>query len=389
MSYTVEIVRDPISEIVTKLPELASVEAVHAEAERRFTEGDTAFVADLGIAIAMTYGHGADRVWQYESVFNGLLRLLATTAGAENAARALQLIFAAGTYCPKLDRYPRLDRGSASLLAAFQTADDLAVAFTDGGVSQELRACLVQEMVLKGVPVTEVPAIAEWTDSPSWHGHPLSWLPLTLSPVEQRPAVPSPEARDRGHTTPFATADMSDAATPHDSPVPSALNITTTARSAAMSFAVTQWAEASNGRVEAEVFELAQPLRPHAVASLLMTLGLECLDGLEQENSFSVSACSAGRAWRILFAAASDGGAYGSGSYGAHGRLAAWRSLAGLSGLATDCSYADVEQRVRDCAWYIFEADTTWYEQVAWDIGLAAAAPDRRQLAVLAATDTD
>lgn len=42
-----------------------------------------------------------------------------------------------------------------------------------------------------------------------------------------------------------------------------------------------------------------------------------------------------------------------------------------------------------DCVWYGFGADTKWFEQVAWDIGLAALSPGRQRLAVLAATDTD
>jgi Family of unknown function (DUF6183) len=35
------------------------------------------------------------------------------------------------------------------------------------------------------------------------------------------------------------------------------------------------------------------------------------------------------------------------------------------------------------------DADTDWFEQVAWDLGLAAVRPGRQRLAVLAATDTD
>lgn len=41
---------------------------------------------------------------------------------------------------------------------------------------------------------------------------------------------------------------------------------------------------------------------------------------------------------------------------------------------------------VLDCVWHGFGADTKWFEQVAWEIGLAALP---RRLAVLAATDID
>ncbi|WP_282792593.1 DUF6183 family protein [Streptomyces sp. CC224B] len=49
----------------------------------------------------------------------------------------------------------------------------------------------------------------------------------------------------------------------------------------------------------------------------------------------------------------------------------------------------EVEARVRECAWYDFEAGTPWFERVAWDIGLVAVCSEGRRLAVLAATDTD
>jgi hypothetical protein len=48
-----------------------------------------------------------------------------------------------------------------------------------------------------------------------------------------------------------------------------------------------------------------------------------------------------------------------------------------------------VEHQVQECDWFSFDADTNWFYQVAWDIGLAAVRPGRQHLAVLAATDTD
>lgn len=101
-----------------------------------------------------------------------------------------------------------------------------------------------------------------------------------------------------------------------------------------------------------------------------------------------MSLCPPDRAWRVLFAAASTGGAYNSGLYGAHGRPAAWRSLAGLAGAAEYGTVEETAARARESTWYGVDAATAWFAHVAWDIGLAALSPDRR-LAVLAATDTD
>ncbi|MEU6055809.1 DUF6183 family protein [Streptomyces xanthochromogenes] len=79
----------------------------------------------------------------------------------------------------------------------------------------------------------------------------------------------------------------------------------------------------------------------------------------------------------MLFAAASTGGAYNSGSRGAYGRLAAWQSFGALAGCPEGAPFAEVEARAADCTWYEFEADTKWFEQAAWDVGLAALTPDR------------
>ena len=157
----------------------------------------------------------------------------------------------------------------------------------------------------------------------------------------------------------------------------------------AMAVAVANWADESNGRIEARVFDLAEPVDAKVVPDTLAAVGLECLSGLSGRSRFSISACPPAQAWRVLFAAASAGGAYNPGCFGAYGRLAAWRSLAGISGAAEGASAAEVERQVRECDWFSFDADTNWYDQVAWDIGLAAVRPGRQRLAVLAATDTD
>lgn len=83
------------------------------------------------------------------------------------------------------------------------------------------------------------------------------------------------------------------------------------------------------------------------------------------------------------------GRAYNHGLYGAYGRLGAWQSMAGLSGSSTGAPAAEVERRAQACDWLSFNANTNWFDQVAWDFGLAAIWPGRRSLAVLAATDTD
>ena len=101
-----------------------------------------------------------------------------------------------------------------------------------------------------------------------------------------------------------------------------------------MAVAVAGWAEESDGRIEARVFDLAEPVDAQVVPDTLAAVGLECLSGLTERSRFSISSCPPAQPWRILFFAASVGGAYNKQLFGAYGRLAAWRSLAGISGAA-------------------------------------------------------
>ncbi|MBV2355390.1 hypothetical protein KUM39_13580 [Streptomyces sp. J2-1] len=372
---------DQIQKIVRGLPELADVTSVWAVADGRVAQGDAAFAADLGIALARTYGTGG-QMRQYRSVFDHLLRLLATTAGPDNVTQALRLVSSAEVTGRKLDRY------TASLLASSHEAADLAAAFT-GRASEELRACLVHELVLRGVVVGEVPGIAGWATSPHWSHHPLGWLPLMRSGLEEGADLPSYSVRGSSHAMPYGPLESRELVVDTDARVPATEETTTPATATAMGTAVANWAKESNGRIEARAFDLAEPLDVESVPAVLLALGLECLHGAGKKTPLSVAVRPPAQAWRVLFAAASTGGAYNSGSYGAYGRLAAWQSLAALAGSPEGTSAAEVEAHVLDCVWHGFGADTKWFEQVAWDIGLAALSPGRRRLAVLAATDTD
>ena len=370
-----------MQKIVTGLPKLKNVTGVWEAAESRFAQGDAAFCADLGIALAKEYGRGGEQMWQYRSVFDHLLRLLATTAGPENVAQTLRLVTSPEISSRKLDRY------TASLLASSNEPKDLASAFTRGA-SEELRACLVHELVLRGVTVAEIPGISRWVTSPHWSHHPLGRLPVTLSDVEGRPDLPSYSTRGSSHSMPYGPSNSREMAVVSGARVPSAVEGTTEAEATAMAKAVANWAEESNGRIEARAFDLADPLDDALVPNVLLALRLESLNGVSKRSSFSVAVCPPAQAWQVLFAAASTGGAYNSGAYGAYGRLAAWQSLAGLSGVNEGAPVSEVEARVRECTWHGFEADTKWFERVAWDIGVVGLAPDRRRVAMLAATDT-
>ncbi|MFI2242307.1 DUF6183 family protein [Streptomyces chrestomyceticus] len=393
--------KSDIGEIVAKLPGMKDVGETVKLAERRLEAGDAAFVADLGIALSKRYGGQGGRMWQYRSLFDGILRLLTLTPGRENIEQGLRLVAAMVPAARDHSRY------AASLLASSHPPQDLEVAFTGGlshaRASEELRACLVHELVLRGVNVTGMPGLARWAASPHWSHHPLRRLPLSLSAIEEAPALPNYHFRggswvlpgapsggaqtdpDGTQTEPDGTQTAPDGA----ARIPMVRETTTDAAAAALAGAVANWVEESNGTVEAKTFDLDGPVALEAVPRTLACLGLKSLHGLESANRPVISRCSPEYAWRLLFSAASTGGAYNHGLCGAYGRLAAWQSLGELSGAPAWASVAEVEQRVRACHWFSFGGATAWFQQVAWDIGLAAVGSERRRLAVLAATDTD
>jgi len=90
-----------------------------------------------------------------------------------------------------------------------------------------------------------------------------------------------------------------------------------------------------------------------------------------------------------LFATAAVGGAYNVGEQGAYGRLAAWRSLAGLVGCAVDVGIDEIARQATTCLWTEFLSTNQWFYAVAWEIGVVCVNPNRHTIAVLAATDSD
>ncbi|WP_244215425.1 DUF6183 family protein [Kitasatospora purpeofusca] len=364
-------------------------------ARRRLKRDGAAFVADLGIGLAPRHRSmpaGSDASAAFDELFDHLVRLLAVTRGPGHVGELLRLLAAGRPDDPEHDRYV------ASLLASCQRPADLAPVYEEGGAaSEELRACLLHELVLRGVPVAETPGIASWATSPHWRDHPLAALPLVPAEPERDPDLPAYSVD--GSSCGFPYPDPEDRyPAPRLDAAPAAVETTTAATVRAVAAAVANWAEhpeEPEGRVEARTFAYPEPLEPGALPGALVALGLDCLTDLGElpepgrKTAFGVVPVEAAEVWRFLFAASSTGGAYDSACYGAYGRLHAWRSLAALAGAPPDAPASEVEANVRACAWYRFSADTPWFHRVVWDLGVLAVSPDGRRLAVLAATTTD
>ncbi|MEV8390829.1 MULTISPECIES: DUF6183 family protein [unclassified Streptomyces] len=69
--------------------------------------------------------------------------------------------------------------------------------------------------------------------------------------------------------------------------------------------------------------------------------------------------------------------------------LAAWRSLAGLTGVPADTPPAETAELVARTHWFRLAPVSDWFHGVAWDLAVAALRPGGQEIAVLTATDTD
>ena len=259
-----------------------------------------------------------------------------------------------------------------------------------GGEAQhlELLACLVQEMVLRGRSVAG-PAAEFWKRLAGSHllgGLPLTLLPLEAAFVQFLPRNGPQEDAGLRRLPPRRGPPPAD---PIEMQIQWAETALSAEEKAALGAATANWEAESNGMTEARLFRADVPVPPPAVTSTqALSLPLESLAGTAAHDLRLVP-YSAASAAAALFSAACTGGAYNQGLGGAYGRRAAWQAAAALAGADPAASLEDAAASVSACAWWFFTAKSAWFYDVAWDIGLLALRPDKRTLAVLAATDTD
>ncbi|MFI6848176.1 DUF6183 family protein [Kitasatospora sp. NBC_00085] len=351
--------------------------------DQHLERGDTAYLAAFGAALHARYGSGTAGA-EHRYLFDRILWDVTTTPGRENVGHAMRLGLATRT------RTGRPVRRAAAVLAAHQSVADLAALFTPGrpydDTPDELRACLIHELVLRDAPVAQSPEAVRWAaNSPFWNDHPLAWLPWSLSPVERRPALPR---YSRGGVAYGSGYGLPQGARPPGGDPGGVPSVRRIAEEHTITAAVEPWARRHNGRVESGIYVADAPVGPGAVHAVLASLPMACLAELADPGHLRVRTGSPAEAWRLLFAAASTGaGPESDWCYGAYGRLAAWQSLAALSDAAHGASPAEVEQRAQECAWYGFQASTHWFNQDSKDFALLTLSPGGHRLAVLAATD--
>lgn len=217
--------------------------------------------------------------------------------------------------------------------------------------------------------------------------NPLAWLPLHRTDIEQSVSFPSDSAG--GSVSNLPSTSIQGKLEKQPSRTTPKRNFTAVLQlfnESAAARCVRSWTEHSNGKVEAKLFESSSIVSAADISTKqLLKLQLECLAGASP-GEVRVEAVSCSRIFEILFGVASNGGAY---SQGAYGRLAAWQSLAAVDGAGPNASFDEVYKTAKESNWYSITSKAKWFNNIAWDFVIVCLRPDKRHIAVLAATDED
>ena len=154
-----------------------------------------------------------------------------------------------------------------------------------------------------------------------------------------------------------------------------------------MGAAVKHWCTQSNGKIAAQEFWSPDSVTEEDFPAAFKLLSL--IPWPADQAPARLYPSTPDSVLRVLLTAAVRGPAYGSGLYGAYGRLAAWRSLGGLTGAPADTPIAHTAELVRQTRWFRVNTASVWFYEVAWDLAIAALRSGGQEIAVLAATDTD
>ncbi len=251
----------------------------------------------------------------------------------------------------------------------------------------------MHETVLRGTSLDREPAIVSFHARLAEAKHPLGAMPLTLLAAESEAPTYMPmyganaiqKAVARLESGPTSTRTVPP---PGEHTPPRVTRIEDAALEARLREAVLPWTTGSNGKAEAKAYRLEPKLGAASPGRwLLRALALECIEGA---HALRAERTSADTVWGALFAASANGGAYSSGLGGAYGRRSAWVSLAALLDAPADATPGQLDELAPSAQFLMFgAANSEWWNDVAWDIGVLAVRPAGDSVAVLAATDAD
>ncbi|MFE2214429.1 DUF6183 family protein [Streptomyces canus] len=374
----------------------SAASALGEEIQNRVSSEDFEWVTLLGAELARRAVHEGEESSEHVFLLDRLQTALSTAAG-QQSLRALMCLpssLQAGE-----PAQTRAERRLAQMVAlGHRPSDIVPVVYGERlgtATSDEFKACLLQELVLKGVAVTEYPLLRSFGEALVAEEHPLAPLPLHLLPTERALLRPTHAPHDWTWALPPASVEKhsdrpelrvsaemrrrSAAVDPADVTVPEVAE--------AMSTAVRHWLEESNGMVAAQEFWSASSVPPDDFAAVFERLPLTAWP--TGQTRARLYPAGSDRVLQVLLTAAVRSPAYGNGMFGAYGRLAVWRSLGGLVGAAPDAPIDETAILVEQAHWFIADPSSDWFHQVAWDLAVAALRPGGQEIAVLTATDTD
>jgi hypothetical protein len=281
----------------------------------------------------------------------------------------------------------------ASMIASTHNLDftqALIVKHISDGRFLEVVKPLIQEAVDRGADYESVVPIVTFWRKLHEDKEPLAWLPLHMVSMDRSIPLPSYRAGTSVTHLPslFEHGTLSEK--------PSATTMGKSFDFVALPLdqdvagrCVRSWAKRSNGKFEAKLIESISPMSSDVISvEQLLNLGLECLAGLSPGH-VEIYAVSAETTLAMMFGAASNGGAYPPGEFGAYGRLAAWQSIGALAGVDADGTFDDVYKAAKDCKWFSVNSTSKWFHNIAWDFAVVCLRSDKRRIAILAATDED
>lgn len=241
---------------------------------------------------------------------------------------------------------------------------------------------LCHDFSMRGAASMDRPSIRALEKRMRAAGHPLAWMPLARTPLEGDAILAEIFCSGHGargaplpaHQHPPARRVRDEAPSPRGSSVARLGSDETRL----ITTVVAEW-----GSSEASLLRASD--KSETLMGMLKASGLEWIDAA----SLEVYAIDPGEAFAELFHAGCGGGAYTHERGVAWGRLDAWRSAAGLTGLGADAPFDQVLERTTSGQWLKLKSASPWFVNYGWDLCLGVLRSNGAEVALLAGTDSD
>ncbi|WP_433380615.1 DUF6183 family protein [Streptosporangium sp. CA-115845] len=253
----------------------------------------------------------------------------------------------------------------------------------------ELIACLAQELVVRRVNLTRVPAAVRCVAALRELGHPLAGLPLRLGRGERRMRVPyfqagwvpQPEGCIPEH--PEVARILLDGRALTRAPGGEPATVSSQQEERLITAAVEHWSSPG----WAKIFELPGAAGPEELVPLGVNAFLP--DAFVAEIVLNGQLDDLGSVVGELFTSAYCDAVHFPGLRGGYGRLATWRSVAGLVRAPADASVHRVNELAARWRWLAFRITRRtpyWTDQ---ELAVGALSPRGKVLSLLVSHDTD